>query len=157
MQKVLQEIAEKALQHHIVIATAESCTGGWIAQQLTELSGSSAWFDRGFVTYSNEAKQQMLGVSAHTLEQHGAVSEAVVREMAEGALANSSANLAIAVSGIAGPTGGTAEKPVGLVWMAWAIKEGRVDAESQIFTGDRAEVRRQAVDYVLRGIAARIS
>ena len=103
------------------------------------------------------AKQQMLGVSAHTLEQHGAVSEAVVREMAEGALANSSANLAIAISGIAGPTGGTAEKPVGLVWMAWAIKEGKVDAESQIFVGDRGQVRAQAVEHVLRGIAARIS
>ena len=157
MQKTLQEIAEKALQQHIVMTTAESCTGGWIAQQLTELSGSSAWFDRGFVTYSNEAKQQMLGVSAQTLEQHGAVSEAVVREMVEGALTHSSANLAIAVSGIAGPTGGTEEKPVGLVWMAWAFKGGRVDAESRVFAGRRTEVRHQAVEHVLRGIASRIS
>src|SRR3990170_6882256 len=110
--------------HGLMLATAESCTGGGVAQAITDVAGSSAWFERGFVTYSNLAKQQMLGVSEATLKQYGAVSEAVVREMVAGALKNSTAQVALAVSGIAGPDGGTADKPVGTVWFAWGIKHG---------------------------------
>ncbi len=127
------------------LATAESCTGGWIAAAVTAISGSSAWFDRGFVTYSNEAKTDMLGVAPHTLATHGAVSEATVREMAEGALARSLAELSVAVSGIAGPTGGSAAKPVGLVCLAWAMKGRPSRSETLHFTGDRQSIRRQTV------------
>ena len=132
------------------LATAESCTGGWIAAAVTAISGSSAWFDRGFVTYSNEAKTDMLGVAPHTLATHGAVSEATVREMAEGALARSLAELSVAVSGIAGPTGGSDAKPVGLVCLAWAMKGRPSRSETLHFTGDRQSIRRQTVLHALR-------
>ncbi len=135
-----------------MLATAESCTGGWVGEAVTAVSGSSAWYDRGFITYANEAKQEMLGVPPETLAAHGAVSEATVREMAAGALQRSRAQVAVAVSGIAGPTGGTAEKPVGLVWFAWAFAGGQVTAERHVFAGDRREVRRQAVEVALRGV-----
>ncbi|MCK2088370.1 CinA family protein [Thauera aromatica] len=127
------------------LATAESCTGGWIAAAVTAIGGSSAWFDRGFVTYSNEAKTDMLGVTPHTLATHGAVSETTVREMAAGALARSRAELSVAVSGIAGPTGGSAAKPVGMVCLAWAIKGRPLRSETLHFTGDRQSIRRQTV------------
>jgi len=133
------------------LATAESCTGGWIAQAVTAIPGSSAWLERGFVTYSNLAKQEMLGVQAATLQAYGAVSEAVVLEMAAGALRHSQAHIAVAVSGIAGPDGGTVEKPVGTVWLAWQWSEGQ-QAEKYCFAGNREEIRRQAVEAALRGV-----
>jgi nicotinamide-nucleotide amidase len=131
------------------LATAESCTGGLIAAAVTDVAGSSAWFDRGFVTYSNEAKIEMLGVRSETLLSSGAVSEAVAREMASGALARSAADLAVAVTGIAGPGGGSAEKPVGTVCFAWVWRGGHVESATQHFPGDRAEVRAAAVAAAL--------
>lgn len=138
--------------HGYMLATAESCTGGGIAQLVTSVAGSSAWFDRGFVTYSNLSKQQMLGVQESTLIAYGAVSESVVREMAEGALNNSAAQVALAVSGIAGPDGGTPEKPVGTVWFAWALATGTTTAARHHFSGNRDEVRAQAVRVALQGV-----
>ncbi|MGD9786331.1 MAG: nicotinamide-nucleotide amidase [Sulfuricellaceae bacterium] len=147
-----EELGRFLTERGWMLATAESCTGGWVGEAVTAVSGSSAWYDRGFITYTNEAKQEMLGVSPETLAAHGAVSEATVREMAAGALQRSRAQAALAVSGIAGPTGGTVEKPVGLVWFAWAFADGRMVAGRQVFSGDRREVRRQAVEVALRGI-----
>jgi len=132
-----------------MIVTAESCTGGWVAQELTAIAGSSAWFDRGFVTYSNEAKQEMLGVRAQTLKEHGAVSEQTAIEMAQGALERSRASVALAITGIAGPAGGTPAKPVGTVCFAWATKGRPARAETKRFSGDREAVRRQSVEYSL--------
>ncbi len=120
MEMLLEDIAQLAQCRSAVIATAESCTGGWVAQELTSIAGSSVWFDRGFVTYSNAAKEEMLGVSAEIIKNHGAVSEPVVRAMAEGVLAKSSASISVSISGVAGPGGGSVEKPVGTVWFAWA-------------------------------------
>lgn len=137
------------------LVAAESCTGGWVAKLITDVSGSSGWFDRGFVTYSNAAKQAMLGVQAGTLGAHGAVSEETVREMAAGAIEHSGADISVAISGIAGPGGGSEEKPVGLVWLAWARRGGAVDAERALFPGSRDEVRRQAAKRALEGILER--
>ncbi|MFG1173599.1 nicotinamide-nucleotide amidase [Erwiniaceae bacterium CAU 1747] len=137
------------------VTTAESCTGGWIAKVLTDIAGSSAWFHRGFVTYSNDAKQQMVGVSARSLAEHGAVSESVVREMAQGALREAAADFALAVSGIAGPDGGSQEKPVGTVWFGFACASGEVLAERRCFSGDREEVRRQATAWALLALRDR--
>ncbi len=150
-----------ALAHRLVhrlretgqlLATAESCTGGWVAQAVTAIPGSSNCFDRGFVTYSNRAKQEMLGVAAQTLAQHGAVSEAVVREMAAGALANSPADLVVSISGIAGPGGGSPDKPVGTVWIAWQKRGLAACVSGFRFAGEREQVRQQAVDMALRGL-----
>ena len=138
--------------HGLMLATAESCTGGGVAQAITDVAGSSAWFERGFVTYSNLSKQQMLGVSEATLIQHGAVSEATVREMVAGALARSTAQVALAVSGIAGPEGGTPDKPVGTVWFAWGLKNGATHAQRHQINGSRAEVRAQSVRIALQGV-----
>jgi nicotinamide-nucleotide amidase len=138
-------------------ATAESCTGGLIAGAITDVAGSSAWFDRGFVTYSNDAKREMLGVRAETLAAHGAVSEATAREMATGALARSAADISVAVTGIAGPAGGSPGKPVGLVCFAWARRGGPVDALTVHFTGDRAAVRAAALAAALDGLISRAS
>lgn len=138
--------------HGFLLVTAESCTGGGIAQAVTNVAGSSAWFERGFITYSNLSKQQMLGVSAAVLEQQGAVSEATVREMAAGALRHSAAQIALAVSGIAGPDGGTAAKPVGTVWFAWAIKQNGIHSACHQFAGGREQVRAQAVRVALQGV-----
>jgi nicotinamide-nucleotide amidase len=134
------------------IATAESCTGGWIAQAITEVPGSSAWFDRGFVTYSNNAKIQMLGVSPKTLEQYGAVSTEIAKQMAAGALANSEADWAVAVTGIAGPNGGSKTKPVGTVYVAWQGKNGGVKVERLQLSGDRHQIRKQAVENAIEGL-----
>ncbi len=134
------------------IATAESCTGGLIAGAITAVAGSSAWFDRGFVTYSNEAKIEVLGVHPETIAAWGAVSEAAAREMAAGALAASLAEFAVAVTGIAGPSGGTPDKPVGLVCFAWARRHGPVEAHTARFAGDRAAVREAAVVVALDGL-----
>ena len=134
------------------LATAESCTGGWIAEVVTSIAGSSEWFDRGYVTYSNAAKQELLGVAAMTLEKHGAVSAETVAEMAGGALGRSGADCAVAVTGIAGPGGATPGKPVGLVWFGWATRAGGVTTASQVFGGDRRAVREEAVCYALTGL-----
>jgi len=141
------------------VATAESCTGGWIAKALTDISGSSQCFGYGVVSYSNAAKESMLGVGPATLREDGAVSEAVVSEMATGALSLSGAHYAVAVSGIAGPDGGSEEKPVGTVWLAWAIREGtamKTEAEMRHFAGDRLAVRASTVVVALQGLKERL-
>ncbi|MBL1264651.1 CinA family protein [Methylomicrobium sp. RS1] len=135
-----------------MLALAESCTGGWIAQSVTEIAGSSVWFDRGFVTYSNSAKTAMLGVRESTLQQYGAVSPQTASEMAAGALAHSAADIALAVTGIAGPGGGTAEKPVGLVFIAWQRRGQPCRCRELHFEGDRHAIRRQTVVKALRGL-----
>jgi nicotinamide-nucleotide amidase len=134
-----------------LLVTAESCTGGWVAQAVTAIAGSSAWFERGFVTYSNEAKAELLDVRAATLERHGAVSEETAREMALGALAKSRGTLALAITGIAGPGGGSPGKPVGTVCFAWARRGGAARSETRRFAGDREAVRRQSVERALTG------
>lgn len=134
------------------LVTAESCTGGWIAKTVTDVAGSSAWFERGFITYSNLAKMEMLGVRVETLQTHGAVSEATVRAMATGALRHSQGDVAVAVTGIAGPDGGTVDKPVGTVWFAWASRHGDTHTQHRLFDGEREAVRCQAVTVALQGI-----
>lgn len=134
------------------LACAESCTGGWVAQSITAIAGSSGWFDRGFVTYSNAAKVEMLGVPEATLVRHGAVSEAVARAMAQGALAHSRADWTLAITGIAGPGGGSPEKPVGTVCFAWAGREAGCLAQTRVFSGERAAVREQSVRHALAGL-----
>lgn len=158
--RILQLSADlgAALQaQRLLLATAESCTGGGVGFAVTQIAGSSTWFDRGFVTYSNEAKQQMLGVPTATLRAHGAVSEATARAMALGALAHSAARVAVAITGIAGPGGGTRAKPAGTVWFAWALQRARsqaltVIAERHRFDGDRAAVRTQSIVVALEGL-----
>ncbi|MBI5912694.1 MAG: nicotinamide-nucleotide amidohydrolase family protein [Betaproteobacteria bacterium] len=145
-------VGAKLKAKRLMLATAESCTGGWVAQAVTAIAGSSDWFERGFVTYSDAAKQEMLAVSARTLAAYGAVSEETAREMAAGALAHSRAQVAVAITGIAGPTGGSPEKPLGMVCFAWAIKGGVVSAVTHRFNGDRESVRRQSVIAVLQGV-----
>jgi nicotinamide-nucleotide amidase len=141
------------------VATAESCTGGWVAKAITDVAGSSAVFGYGIVTYSNGAKESIIGVQNKTLENHGAVSAEVVEEMAKGTLRLSGADIAVAVSGVAGPDGGTKEKPVGMVWFAWAVRDGlnaRVDTSQEQFSGDRELVRETSVAYALQGLRERI-
>lgn len=135
-----------------MLATAESCTGGWVAQVVTAIPGSSAWFDRGFVTYSNRAKQEMLGVNSDTLDTHGAVSENTAKEMATAALAKSQAHISVALSGIAGPGGGTPKKPVGTVCIAWAMNDSAPLSTTCRLSGDREEIRSRAVAAALRGL-----
>jgi nicotinamide-nucleotide amidase len=137
---------------HDHLVTAESCTGGWIAKTVTDVAGSSDWFDCGMAAYSYEAKQALLGVSPQTLETHGAVSRETAIEMVSGALVNSGASVAVAVTGIAGPGGGTADKPVGTVWIAWKRRGGYPRAEVFHFDGDREAVRRQTVAAALQGL-----
>ena len=155
---IVEQLAAGLLQDQKRLTVAESCTGGWIAKVLTDLAGSSAWFERGFVTYSNEAKQEMLGVMASTLESQGAVSEKVVAEMALGALKNSHADISLSVSGIAGPGGGSEDKPVGLVWFAWCNglsddNKSVLVSEQKIFRGNREAIREQAVEHALIGLS----
>lgn len=152
MTDILQKVSQKLHEKNLSLVSAESCTGGWVAKQITDLSGSSEIFDRGFVTYSNQAKQDMLGVSKNTLDNFGAVSEQVVIEMVEGALKNSRADIALSVSGVAGPGGGTVDKPVGMVCFSWKKRGGLALSETIEFAGDRDSVRRQAVDYALEGV-----
>ncbi len=151
-----QQLALALQACHWRISAAESCTGGWIAKACTDIAGSSAWFDRGFVTYSNQAKTDMLGVAAATLKACGAVSEEVAAEMAQGALARSQAQLTVAVSGIAGPGGGSADKPIGRVCFAWASAVGIVTATYH-FAGDRDAVRRQSVLCALQGLLRQLA
>jgi nicotinamide-nucleotide amidase len=152
MDNLAVQVGETLKAHGLMLVTAESCTGGGVAEAITEVPGSSAWYERGFVTYSNLSKQQMLGVRDATLKQHGAVSEMTVREMVAGALRHSSAQVALSVSGIAGPEGGTPDKPVGTVWFAWGITAGETHAKRYQLSGNRAEVRNQAVRIALQGV-----
>ena len=150
--RLAARVGEALNRQGLVLTAAESCTGGWVAQMITSVPGSSAWFDRGFVTYSNASKQELLGVSADTIARQGAVSEAVVCEMAEGALRASGAQLAVAISGIAGPEGGSRDKPVGTVCLGWA-REGRPTiCRTTHYAGDRHMVREQAMMASLHGI-----
>lgn len=148
-EQLVNQLANRLVAREWKLAIAESCTGGGLAYSLTNLPGSSNWFDRGFVTYSNQAKQDLLGVSPLTLSVSGAVSEQTAREMAEGVLQHSQAQLSIAITGIAGPDGGSAEKPVGTVWFAWASINGESHACVDIFSGDRQTVREQAIQFAL--------
>jgi nicotinamide-nucleotide amidase len=156
----LYELAERLgaelKQRGLMIALAESCTGGWIAQAITAVPGSSEWFERGYVTYTYISKREMLGVRSETLGTHGAVSEETVREMALGAVERSHAQVSVAVSGTAGPSGGSPGKPVGTVCFAWAI-ENAVESETRHFGGDREAVRRQSVVHALTGVLKRLS
>ncbi len=147
-------VAHVLLVRGWMLATAESCTGGGVAQALTEQAGSSAWFERGFVTYSNRSKEEMLGVEAALIERHGAVSLEVVEAMAQGALKHSAAQVALAISGIAGPSGGTPQKPVGTVCFSWAIDQINFNAEMVVFNGDRQSIRMQAIHHSLQGLLA---
>ncbi|MEH6617786.1 MAG: nicotinamide-nucleotide amidase [Porticoccus sp.] len=146
------QLGELLLSRRFTVTCAESCTGGGIARAITDIAGSSQWFHAGFVTYANEIKQQLLGVSPEVLASEGAVSEAVVKQMAEGALNASGADIAVAVSGVAGPDGGTEEKPVGTVWFAWATTNGSVVTHCSQFVGDRGAVRKAAVEQALKGL-----
>jgi nicotinamide-nucleotide amidase len=150
--ELARRAGERLLAAGVRVATAESCTGGWIAKAITDVADSSRWFECGFITYSNEAKVRDLGVSPETLRRHGAVSEATVREMAQGALRVSGADIAVSVSGVAGPTGGTPGKPVGTVCFAVAVRQGgsiSITARNEHLAGDREAVRRRSVEYAL--------
>lgn len=151
MDELAKRVGRLLKKRRLKLVTAESCTGGWAAQAVTAIAGSSDWFDRGFVTYSNEAKQELLKVKTGTLRKHGAVSEETAREMARGALARSRASVALSVTGVAGPGGGSRDKPVGTVCFGWA-KRGTLRSETRHFKGDRRSVRRQSVIHALKGV-----
>ena len=155
---LVEQVAAQLQARGWMLATAESCTGGLVAASCTELAGSSAWFERGFVTYSNAAKTELLGVDAGLIETHGAVSEPVARAMAQGAIARSAARVSVAITGIAGPTGGSVDKPVGTVWFGWGVKATAevplLHAEVLRLPGDRATVRAAATEHALRGLLA---
>jgi nicotinamide-nucleotide amidase len=157
---LVKNLSQRLLERRQMLATAESCTGGMIAAACTDLAGSSAWFERGFVTYSNEAKTELLGVGAALINAHGAVSEPVARAMAEGALRRSHAHFSVAVTGVAGPSGGSAAKPVGTVWFAWGwrdsidrVAEIHLKSERMLFSGDRAGVRLATVQHALSHVS----
>jgi len=152
LYKLAEEVGLELKRRKLMLATAESCTGGWISEAVTMVPGSSDWFERGFVTYTHISKREMLGVKEATLDQHGAVSEEVVREMVAGALARSHAQVAVAVSGVAGPAGGTPDKPVGFVCFAWGVGDSQPRSETKRFPGDREAVRRQSVAHALKGL-----
>lgn len=153
---IAKQVSQYLLARQWLLATAESCTGGWIAETMTAIAGSSQWFERGFVCYSNRAKQEMLGVDAEALKRYGAVSEEVARALAEGVLKHSHAQVSLAVTGIAGPDGGTPEKPVGTVWFAWSGHHFATESHVQHFTGNRRQVRLQAVLYSLEQLRQRL-
>lgn len=150
--QLAHHLGQKLHEKGWMLTTAESCTGGWLAQVITAIPGSSAWFDRGFITYSNQSKMDMLDVAAATLESRGAVSEETVQEMAAGALKHSRAQISASISGIAGPGGGTREKPIGLVCNGWALSDGTVLSSTCRLSGDREEIRSRAVAAALRGL-----
>ncbi|HTP62045.1 MAG TPA: CinA family protein [Burkholderiales bacterium] len=151
IQKLARQLGKKLKANRSMLVTAESCTGGWVSQAVTSIAGSSAWFERGYVTYSNAAKREALGVAKKTLLRHGAVSEPTAREMARGALKRGRGTMALAITGIAGPGGGAPGKPVGTVCFAWA--QGRkIRSETKHFRGGRTSVRRQSVVHALRGV-----
>lgn len=157
IELLVETLAQLALDKRIRIATAESCTGGWIAQEITAIAGSSDWFECGFITYSNEAKLQMLGVPKSLFISDGAVSEPVVVAMAKGAVQNSRAQLSVSVSGVAGPGGGTELKPVGTVWIGWYYEGKEAEACCFQFSGNRQSVRRQAVIAALKGLIKQLN
>lgn len=150
--RLARELGDKLLARGWMLATAESCTGGWVGQLLTALPGSSHWYERGFITYANAAKTEMLGVPAGLIEAHGAVSEEIAAAMAAGALKHSHAQATLAISGIAGPGGGSPQKPVGLVCYGWALKDGTLMSSTCRLDGDREEIRSRAVAAALRGL-----
>jgi nicotinamide-nucleotide amidase len=150
------ELGRRLASRREIVTAAESCTGGLVAGAITAIPGSSGWFQRGFVTYSNEAKTEMLGVPVETLARHGAVSEETAQSMAEGALRMSRADYAVAITGVAGPDGGTAAKPVGMVCFGWAVRDGATTAITRHFPGDRAAVRRASVIVALQGLISRL-
>lgn len=152
IQHLAAELGSELVERSWTVATAESCTGGGVAAAITEVPGSSAWFGTGIVSYANSAKMKLLGVSPETLEVVGAVSREVVEQMAQGALSASGADVAVSVSGIAGPDGGTPSKPVGTVWLAWAGPDGALVSECYVYEGSRSQVREQAVVTALRGL-----
>jgi nicotinamide-nucleotide amidase len=147
-----EQLGHLLKQKNWMLASAESCTGGWVGQTVTAVAGSSQWYERGFITYTNLSKQEMLDVPAATLEAHGAVSEETVREMARGALRHSRAQISVSVSGIAGPGGGTPKKPVGTVCLGWATTDGTLLSTTCRLGGDREEIRARAVAAALRGL-----
>lgn len=152
LYKLAEKVGVALRRRKLMLATAESCTGGWIAEAVTMVPGSSEWFERGFVTYTYISKREMLDVKPATLRKHGAVAEEVVREMVAGALARSHAQVAVAVSGVAGPAGGAPDKPVGTVCFAWGRKRRKPRAETRRFGGDREAVRRKSVEHALKGV-----
>jgi len=154
LQALAETVGARLRASRQTLVTAESCTGGWIAKTVTDIAGSSDWFDCGIVAYSYEAKQALLSVNPYTLETHGAVSRETVIEMVSGALVHSGASVAVAVTGIAGPGGGTADKPVGTVWIGWKRRGGYPQAQVFRFDGDRDAVRRRTVAAALKGLAA---
>jgi nicotinamide-nucleotide amidase len=156
LNELSQRVGNALKQQSLTLATVESCTGGWVAQVVTHTPGSSAWFERGFITYANDAKVEMLGVSPETIAEYGAVSEETAAEMAAGALVNSNAMISLAVSGVAGPSGGSPDKPVGTVCFAWCKLGREPETERRHFDGDRDSIRRQAVVCVLEGLLARL-
>lgn len=156
LEELSEQLGARLLERGEWLVTAESCTGGWVAQTVTAIAGSSGWFDRGFVTYSNAAKRDMLGVPETTLDRHGAVSEATARAMAIGALEHSRGDWSVAITGIAGPSGGTPDKPVGTVCFAWAWRAGGCEAQTCHFPGGRTEVRALSVRHALRGLLVRL-
>ena len=150
LESLASELGAALLARQWLLVTAESCTGGWIAEAVTTIAGSSAWYERGFVTYSDEAKQAMLDVPGTIIAAHGAVSDETAAAMARGALAHSRAHIAVSVTGVAGPTGGSAAKPVGTVWFGFACRGQELATHHQLFVGDRTSIRRQAVAFALR-------
>lgn len=152
LQQLTTQVAKCLLDRNWMLSSAESCTGGWLAKCCTDIAGSSIWFERGAVTYSNQSKQDFLDVQLSTLNQFGAVSEQTVIEMAQGILAHSNADISVAITGIAGPDGGSSDKPVGTVWFAWTLKNTTTIAECHHFEGDRETIRRKAVFIALNGI-----
>ena len=151
IDQLVQQLSELLIARGWMIATVESCTGGMISESITSKPGSSDWFERGYVTYSNDAKQELVGVSSESLRDHGAVSSAVAREMAAGGIQSSRAELAVSVTGVAGPDGGSEEKPVGTVWIAWADRNGKVVDQGYLFSGDRQQVRLASAECALAG------
>lgn len=152
LQRLSEQVGAALKARGWMLASAESCTGGWVGEAVTAVPGSSHWYDRGFITYTNEAKQEMLGVASETLARFGAVSEETVREMVSGVLTHSRAQVALAISGIAGPGGATPQKPVGMVCLAWGVKDGPIRVQTRHFSGDRQQVRAQAVAAALQGV-----
>ena len=156
LERLSVEVGIRLKKRRWMLATAESCTGGWVAEAVTAIAGSSEWFERGFVTYSNAAKHEMLGVATELIERHGAVSEEVARAMAVGALRHSRAQIALSITGVAGPSGGSVDKPVGLVCFGWATGNLTQVVETKRFSGDREAVRRAAVQHALQGVLAEL-
>jgi nicotinamide-nucleotide amidase len=159
IRKLAEALVTELTKAGKAVATAESCTGGWVAKAITDIPGSSVVFGYGIVCYANGAKESIIGVQNKTLEKHGAVSAEVVEEMAEGTLRLSGADIAVAVSGVAGPSGGTPEKPVGMVWFGWAVRDGTkavLDSSCEKFKGDRDLIREASVAYALQGVRERI-